>query len=292
MCGRPVWPGIDTEGAGVHDRRCRSRDTVTGRLVTRRSRPSRRSPRRWWCSRPPRRHRVDHGDPSRPRSSAPVRGRSTRRTSRRRSKPGHAVHKSTTLVHRRRSSWLSMPTLDGATGWINSPPLRADELRGHVVLVNFWTLTCINWLRTVPHIRAWSRAYRDDGLVVVGVHTPEFAFEHQIGLVEQAVGEPERSTTRSPSTTTTRSGTPSTTTTGRPSTSSTRKAPGGASTSARAATNRWSGAIQRLLGVERPLVTAHGTGVEAEADWPHLHSPETYLGRFGHELHRRCRLRP
>ena len=82
-----------------------------------------------------------------------------------------------------------MPSLDGATGWLNSEPLGPAELRGHVVLVNFWTLTCINWLRQEPYVRAWSRAYRDDGLIVIGVHTPEFSFEHEIDLVRQAVKE-------------------------------------------------------------------------------------------------------
>jgi thiol-disulfide isomerase/thioredoxin len=68
---------------------------------------------------------------------------------------------------------LHMPTLTGATEWLDSEPLGADELRGRVVLVNFWTLTCISWLRQEPYVRAWSQAYRDDGLVVIGVHTPE-----------------------------------------------------------------------------------------------------------------------
>ena len=80
-----------------------------------------------------------------------------------------------------------MPSLDGATGWLNSEPLGPAELRGHVVLVNFWTLTCINWLRQEPYVRAWSQAYRDDGLIVIGVHTPEFSFEHDIDGVRQAV---------------------------------------------------------------------------------------------------------
>src|SRR5215218_5449854 len=75
---------------------------------------------------------------------------------------------------------VHMPSLGGATGWLNSEPLGPAELRGHVVLVNFWTLTCINWLRQEPYVRAWSRAYRDDGLLVIGVHTPEFSFEHDI----------------------------------------------------------------------------------------------------------------
>ena len=71
-------------------------------------------------------------------------------------------------------SRLHMPSLAGATEWLNSEPLGPAELRGHVVVVDFWTLTCINWLRTAPYIRGWSRAYRDDGLVVIGVDTPEF----------------------------------------------------------------------------------------------------------------------
>ena len=69
---------------------------------------------------------------------------------------------------------LHMPSLGGATEWLNTEPLGPAKLRGHVVVVNFWTLTCINWLRTEPYVRAWSQAYRDDGLVVIGVHTPEF----------------------------------------------------------------------------------------------------------------------
>ncbi|HEV2814343.1 MAG TPA: DipZ protein, partial [Solirubrobacteraceae bacterium] len=76
-----------------------------------------------------------------------------------------------------------MPPLDAATGWVNSEPLAPDELRGRVVLVNFWTLTCINWLRQEPYVRAWSQAYRDDGLVVIGVHTPEFSIEHDLDRV-------------------------------------------------------------------------------------------------------------
>src|SRR5437763_1667102 len=84
---------------------------------------------------------------------------------------------------------LRMPSLDGATGWLNSEPLGPAELRGRIVLVDFWTLTCINWLRTEPYIRAWSQAYRADGLVVIGVHTPEFSFEHELDLVRQAIKE-------------------------------------------------------------------------------------------------------
>jgi thiol-disulfide isomerase/thioredoxin len=84
---------------------------------------------------------------------------------------------------------LRMPSLGGATGWLNSEPLGPAELGGRVVLVNFWTLTCINWLRQEPYVRAWSQAYRDDGLIVIGVHTPEFSFEHEIERVRQATKE-------------------------------------------------------------------------------------------------------
>src|SRR5437764_5196546 len=84
---------------------------------------------------------------------------------------------------------VRMPSLGGATGWLNSEPLGPAELRGHVVLVDFWTLTCINWLRTEPYVRGWSHAHRGDELIVIGVHTPEFSFEHDIGRVRQATTE-------------------------------------------------------------------------------------------------------
>jgi len=79
-----------------------------------------------------------------------------------------------------------MPGFDGATGWLNSPPLTAEELRGKVVLVDFWTYTCINWLRTLAYVRAWAEEYQERGLVVVGVHTPEFPFERDIDDVRRA----------------------------------------------------------------------------------------------------------
>jgi thiol-disulfide isomerase/thioredoxin len=79
-----------------------------------------------------------------------------------------------------------LPGFDGATGWINSPPLTAAELRGRVVLVNFWTYTCINWLRTLPYVRAWADRYQDHGLTVIGIHTPEFDFEHDLDNVRRA----------------------------------------------------------------------------------------------------------
>ena len=148
---------------------------------------------------------------------------------------------------------------------------------GRVVVVNFWTLTCINWLRQEPYVRAWSQAYRDDGLLVIGVHTPEFSFEHDIDGVRQAIKE--RSIDY----------------------------PVALDNDYgvwRAFDNHYWPAlyfvdaegvirdehfgegryeksereIQRLLGVEREPVAVEGVGVEAEADWDHLRTPETYVG--------------
>jgi cytochrome c biogenesis protein CcdA/thiol-disulfide isomerase/thioredoxin len=82
-----------------------------------------------------------------------------------------------------------MPSLGGATAWLNSPPLTPQNLRGKVVLIDFWTYSCINCLRTLPFVKAWYAKYKDDGLVVIGVHTPEFAFEKNIDNVRQAVTE-------------------------------------------------------------------------------------------------------
>ena len=172
---------------------------------------------------------------------------------------------------------MRMPSLDGATEWLNSGPLGAAELRGRVVLVDFWTLTCVNWLRTEPYVRAWSNAYRKDGLVVIGVHTPEFSFEHETALVRQAVIE--RSI-------------------GYP------VAVDNDYEIWEAFDNHYWPAlyfidadgiihhhhfgegrhehservIQRLLGVDREIDSVEGRGVEAEADWSQLGSPETYLG--------------
>jgi thiol-disulfide isomerase/thioredoxin len=174
---------------------------------------------------------------------------------------------------------VHMPALGGATEWLNSEPLGPAELQGRVVVVNFWTLTCINWLRTEPYVRAWSQAYRDDGLVVIGAHTPEFSFEHEIDLVRQAVAERaidypvavdndyavwsafdnhywpalyfvDRD---------------------------------GIIRDHHFGEGRYEESerrIQDLLGVERELVSVEGVGVEAEADWDHLGTPETYLGAW------------
>jgi hypothetical protein len=145
------------------------------------------------------------------------------------------------------------------------------------VLVNFWPLTCVNWLRQEPYVRAWSRAYRDDGLVVIGVHTPEFSFEHELDCIQPAIKEREIDY------------------------------PVAVDNHYRiwsAFDNHYWPAlyfidadgiirehhfgegryeeservIQRLLGAQRELVPVEGLGVEAAADWEHLQTPETYLG--------------
>jgi len=170
-----------------------------------------------------------------------------------------------------------MPSLAGATEWLNSESLGPAELRGHVVVVNFWTLTCINWLRQEPYVRAWSQAYRNDGLVVIGVHAPEFSFEHEIDRVRQATKErvidypvaldndyeiwsafdnhywPALYFVDA----------------------------NGNVSDQHFGEGRYEQServIQRLLGVERELASVEGLGVEAEADWDNLRTPETYLG--------------
>ena len=172
---------------------------------------------------------------------------------------------------------VRMPSLSGGTEWLNTEPLGPAELVGHVVLVNFWTLTCINWLRQEPYVRAWSRAYRDDGLVVIGVHTPEFSFEHDIERVrvateDRAIDYPV-------------------------------VVDNGYEVWSAFDNNYWPALyfvdtdgvirdqhfgegryepsermIQQLLGIDRELVLVEGIGVEAEADWGNLRTPETYLG--------------
>jgi thiol-disulfide isomerase/thioredoxin len=172
---------------------------------------------------------------------------------------------------------LHMPSLGGATEWLNTEPLGPAKLRGHVVVVNFWTLTCINWLRTEPYVRAWSRAYRSDGLVVIGVHTPEFSFEHEVDRVRQAATEREIDY---------------------PIAIDNEYAiwtafdnhywPAlyfvdgeGVIRDHHFGEGRYEQServIQQLLGVDRELAPVDGLGVEAEADWDHLRTPETYLG--------------
>jgi thiol-disulfide isomerase/thioredoxin len=90
------------------------------------------------------------------------------------------------IAHRLAGELLALPvegrlaSFDGATGWLNSDPLTPEGLRGRVVLVDFWTYTCINWLRTLPYVKAWDAKYRGQGLTVIGVHTPEFGFERTV----------------------------------------------------------------------------------------------------------------
>ncbi|MGS2616444.1 redoxin domain-containing protein [Micromonospora sp. LZ34] len=170
-----------------------------------------------------------------------------------------------------------LPSLGGATEWLNSEPLGPAELRGRAVLVNFWTLTCINWLRQEPYVRAWSQAYRNDGLVVVGVHTPEFSFEHEIDQVRQAV------TARGIDY-------PVVIDNGYQvwSAFDNHYWPAlyfvdaeGVIRDHHFGEGRYEQSerlIQRLLGVEREPVPVEGLGVEADADWDHLRTPETYLG--------------
>ena len=178
----------------------------------------------------------------------------------------------------------ALPGFDGAVEWLNSPPLSAAQLRGKVVLVDFWTFTCINWQRTLPHVRAWADKYKDQGLVVIGVHTPEFSFERDLDKVR---GEVARLDVGFPV----------------------------AVDSNRAIWNAFGNSywpalyfidgrgrirhrqfgegeyeksermIQRLLAeagahdVPADLVQVTGSGSLAAADWPNLRSPETYVGR-------------
>jgi thiol-disulfide isomerase/thioredoxin len=96
------------------------------------------------------------------------------------------VQSSTTTAPELLTTEGNMPSLNSATTWLNSAPLTGADLRGKVVLVNFWTYTCINWLRQLPYVRGWAEKYKDRGLVVIGVHTPEFSFEHNVDNVRQA----------------------------------------------------------------------------------------------------------
>ncbi len=176
-----------------------------------------------------------------------------------------------------------LDALERADAWLNSQPLRAADLHGKVVLVDFWTYTCINWRRTLPYLRAWADKYRDSGLVVVGVHTPEFRFEADIDNIRRAVREQDI----------------------------------GYPVAVDSQYSVWDGfgnqfwpavylvdaqgrvrhhkfgegdyeqvelAIQRLLveagrrSFDSKPVSVRGLGAEAEADWRNLRSPETYIG--------------
>jgi hypothetical protein len=172
---------------------------------------------------------------------------------------------------------VHMPSFAGATEWLNSEPLGPTELRGHVVAVNFWTWTCINWLRQEPYVRAWSQAYRDDGLIVIGVHTPEFSFEHEIDGVHRAVDV--RAIDYAVAVDNdyeiwnafANQAWPALYFVDRE----------GHVVDRHYGEGRYEKSerlIQKLLAVERDPVAVEGFGDEAEADWDNLGTPETYLG--------------
>src|SRR3954468_14639536 len=254
------WPG--PRGVGSDEGREPRPDPANGGCHDQRRRADDRNPP------VPRRHPGRRPG----RASAPHRGDPRAGALLERGSGGVQAATHVTIVER-----VHMPSLDGATGWINSEPLTPAGLRGKVVLVDFWTLTCINWLRTEPYIRAWSQAYRDDGLVVLGVHTPEFSFEHDLDLVRQAVRERAIDYPVA--------------------------VDNDYAVWSAFANNYWPAlyvvdrdgvirdhhfgegryehserVVQQLLGVEREPVSIEGVGVEADADWEHLQTPETYLG--------------
>lgn len=177
----------------------------------------------------------------------------------------------------------NFPSLGGATGWLNTAPMTAASLRGKVVAIDFWTYSCINWIRTLPYVRAWAEKYKDQGLVVLGVHSPEFAFEKNVDLVRRAVQDMRVDY---------------------PIALDSNHAVWRAFRN-----NYWPALylvdaqgrirhhqfgegeyeqseriIQQLLaeagatGVDRQLVSVDARGVEAAADWNNLRSPENYVG--------------
>ena len=176
-----------------------------------------------------------------------------------------------------------LPGFDGATGWLNTQPLTAEGLRGKVVLVDFWTYTCINWLRTLAYVRTWAEKYKDRGLVVVGVHTPEFPFEQNVDNVRRAANDlnvsypialdPDYAVWRA---------------------FSNRYWPAIYIADAQGRIrhhqfgeggyDECERGIQQLLheagteGIPDGLVSPTPEGFEAQADWTNLRSPETYLG--------------
>jgi thiol-disulfide isomerase/thioredoxin len=193
------------------------------------------------------------------------------------------------IVHRLAGEDVALPdegrlaSFDGATGWLNSGPLTPEGLRGHVVLVDFWTYTCINWLRTLPYLRAWHEKYAEAGLTIVGVHTPEFGFER---TVDNIVAEARRYPVDYPIAIDSDYG-----------------------VWEAFANHYWPAvyladaegrirfhhfgegeyamtemAIQQLLhaagaaGIDEELVTVDPRGLEVAADWRNVRSPESYLG--------------
>jgi len=170
-----------------------------------------------------------------------------------------------------------LASFDGAAGWLNSPPVTTEGLRGKVVLVDFWTYTCINWLRTLPYVRAWHERYADLGLVVIGVHTPEFPFERDEVNVRRAVEamdvaypvalDPDYAVWEAFAN---RYWPAAYLADGEGRIRHHHFGEGGYDEQERA--------IQELLGVDSDLVSVDPVGFEAQADWASLDSPETYLG--------------
>jgi hypothetical protein len=181
-----------------------------------------------------------------------------------------------------------LSALDRATVWLNSEPLTADGLRGRVVLADFCTYSCVNWLRTLPYVRAWHRAYRERGLVVVGVHAPEFGFEHdrenvqrvahELGIGYPLVLDNEFRIWRAfdnhywPAV---------------------YLVDGDGRVGFRhfgeGAYEETEREIQRQLGIDEATVEVDADGVAKAADWQTLKSPETYLGRARSEHRSRDR---
>jgi hypothetical protein len=171
----------------------------------------------------------------------------------------------------------ALSELDGATEWLNSEPLTAAGLHGNVVAVQFCTYSCVNWIRTIPYVRAWASAYRERGLVVVGAHAPEFTFERELGGVRRAmerlgvehpiVLDNEYAIWRS---------------------FGNRYWPALYVVDAEGrlryhhfgegAYDESEAAIRQLLGADGEPVRVEATGIEAAADWDTLGSPETYVG--------------
>ena len=176
-----------------------------------------------------------------------------------------------------------LPGFDEATGWLNSPPLTASDLQGKIVLTDFWTYTCINWLRTLGYVRAWAEKYEDQGLVVIGVHTPEFPFERDVDNVRRAATDLR---VEYPIALDSDYGV------WRAFSNQYWPAVYIADTEGRIRHHQFGEGgyaecertIQRLLrtagrdGIDDDLVTVADDGFEAQADWAHLGSPETYLG--------------
>ena len=176
-----------------------------------------------------------------------------------------------------------LPPFAGATGWLNSGPLAPEGLRGRVVLVDFWTYTCINWIRTLPYVRAWDAKYADAGLTVVGVHTPEFGFERDVdNITAQA----------SALNVTYPVAIDSDYVVWRAFANHYWPAVYLADTEGRIRFHHFGEgeygatelAIQRLLldagasDIDQDLVVVEPQGLEVAADWPNVRSPETYLG--------------